>query len=324
MSRWRHIGSEGADLKETLFSREKAVELPIAMSVLGYLAARYGVPKYSFQMTGLQYHYTDAAGLAGILSSNRLWATDSRFLNDPSEGKLFPERILDFMRNKTGGLTAIEAGIIDHLAAGVTDDSRRVDAFSVSFCEDGDLLSQWRAYGSFGAGYAIGFDLRNAPHLQIGRAIKVEYDFAHLEPLALDLLSIYVEASEKWRSVINDMCREDGGYALRWLSLGFKDRGYHEEKETRVLVSPNDREDDLFREEAPLRFRARGPDVVPYIPMLLQPLRDGFPAPKLPIRSIVTGPGVDYQRNRSSLEQLLRYLGYHGVDIGRSVIPFRG
>jgi len=31
------------------------------------------------------YHYTTAAGLIGIVGSQRLWATNARFLNDPSE-----------------------------------------------------------------------------------------------------------------------------------------------------------------------------------------------------------------------------------------------
>src|SRR5437660_10589388 len=31
------------------------------------------------------YHYTDAAGLLGLLKTNRLWATNRRFMNDPTE-----------------------------------------------------------------------------------------------------------------------------------------------------------------------------------------------------------------------------------------------
>jgi hypothetical protein len=34
---------------------------------------------------------------------------------------------------------------------------RVMQIFVVSFCPDGDLLSQWRGYGQSG-GYAIGFD----------------------------------------------------------------------------------------------------------------------------------------------------------------------
>ena len=31
------------------------------------------------------YHYTDGAGLRGIISSGQIWFTDYRHLNDPSE-----------------------------------------------------------------------------------------------------------------------------------------------------------------------------------------------------------------------------------------------
>src|SRR5882724_8885709 len=31
------------------------------------------------------YHYTNAQGLLGMLESKRIWATNSRFMNDPTE-----------------------------------------------------------------------------------------------------------------------------------------------------------------------------------------------------------------------------------------------
>ncbi len=34
------------------------------------------------------FHYTDSAGLLGILSSKSLFATDYRYLNDVSEGSM--------------------------------------------------------------------------------------------------------------------------------------------------------------------------------------------------------------------------------------------
>lgn len=34
---------------------------------------------------GLLWHYSDAAGMAGIVRTEKLWATDTRFLNDSTE-----------------------------------------------------------------------------------------------------------------------------------------------------------------------------------------------------------------------------------------------
>lgn len=44
----------------------------------------------------------------------------------------------------------------------------------------------------------------------------------------------------------------------------------------------------------------------------------------LPIRRIVTGPGVDYERNFSSLRAFLESKGHADVEIAPSKVPFRG
>jgi hypothetical protein len=40
------------------------------------------------------FHYTDGAGLLGILSSKSLFATDYRYLNDVSEGSMIRQLLL--------------------------------------------------------------------------------------------------------------------------------------------------------------------------------------------------------------------------------------
>jgi hypothetical protein len=126
--------------------------------------------------------------------------------------------------------------------------------------------------------------------------------------------------------------REEVAQLIRYLSLGFKDLGYKEERETRILTQPN----DPFSLMAPLKFRMRGADIVPYVSLapkfILAPSSDGsllqvaktdVHPPLLTIRRIVIGPGVDYFRNKSSLERLLVAQGYKGVEILKSSIPFR-
>lgn len=84
------------------------------------------------------------------------------------------------------------------------------------------------------------------------------------------------------------------------------------------------RTNELFKAEAPLKFRARGADIVPYITLAPTPMLESNPHPlQLPIRRIVTGPGVDYVRNASSIERLLAAHGYKDVEIVPSTIPFR-
>jgi len=40
------------------------------------------------------FHYTDSAGLIGILTSKSLFATDYRYLNDVTEGSMIRQLIL--------------------------------------------------------------------------------------------------------------------------------------------------------------------------------------------------------------------------------------
>jgi hypothetical protein len=130
------------------------------------------------------FHYTDATGLAGILSSDTLFASDYRFLNDASElgiihdllVPLFEAEIAQIMpeldeREWIRGFYGYH-GISGHgrQAEGFFKSVIRVindvsPLFVVSFCKHEEsskefkhgLLSQWRGYGNAG-GFAIEFD----------------------------------------------------------------------------------------------------------------------------------------------------------------------
>jgi hypothetical protein len=314
------------------FSREEAVKCPQLMSLLFYVAEKYRFPRFIDTRQKMIYHYTDSGGLLGIVSSNRLWASDASFLNDPSEGLLFPELLIESMRQKPEGLTSLEEDIIGRFQAGLMKHPKPFNSFTISFCDDGDLLSQWRGYGSFGSGYAIGFEADKFNVVQLGHLVEVQYGFDCVRELALDLLSIFVEAAPTWASLLDNFA-EQAAQMIRYLSLAFKSPGYSEERETRMLTGPKEKPGHPFDDMTPLKFRARGTDIVPYVslaPLLIHgengtvrtPKSDEHP-PALPIRRIVTGPGVDYLRNKSSLERLLTAYGYKGVEIVQSLIPFR-
>lgn len=70
---------------EKFMSREAAVEFPMSMNVYGHLMRNMRIPRILHGREGLAYHYTDATGLMGIVTAKRFWATNSAFLNDPTE-----------------------------------------------------------------------------------------------------------------------------------------------------------------------------------------------------------------------------------------------
>lgn len=302
-----------------LHSREEVVKCPHMMALFGYLNQTHDLPKYGWLKDGLRYHYTDAAGLLGIIQNGRLWATDLRFLNDPSEGTFLPERLLGFMRSKLGGITDAELKIIDGLKEALHSPRSNYGAYCVSLSANGDLLSQWRGYGSFGKGYAVGLKLgASYPHGQIAHYYDVVYGDEGLAELAIDLLDLFVAASVKWK----DQMYDEWAYTLNALAKSFKDASYSEEQESRLVCSKSDEGVDLFEKELPLRFRSKGSDLIPYIPISLSLLQNED-APRLPIERIIVGPGVDFERNYSSIKALLKTHSYNDVQVERSTIPFR-
>ena len=97
------------------------------------------------------YHYTGQAGLIGIIQSGNLRATKVQYMNDATEFG----RAVELAKNR------IQKRVVNNLdthslAAGI-DRISQINIFSVSFCQNPDLLSQWRGYSGSGSGYAIGF-----------------------------------------------------------------------------------------------------------------------------------------------------------------------
>lgn len=107
---------------------------------------------------GLLYHYTNAAGLLGIVEHNKFWATHINFLNDASELIYARHLVEDALRNGEERSKSPIAREFCRRAMTCFDVSQTMDVFVTCFCEQGDLLSQWRGYAQAGEGYSIGID----------------------------------------------------------------------------------------------------------------------------------------------------------------------
>jgi hypothetical protein len=101
------------------------------------------------------YHYTSAEGLHGIVESRAILATNVLYLNDTSE-------LSDGWRLLTSELESRPLRLREKardyfMCIQQYSEDIPLDHFVTSFCQDGDLLSQWRGYGAPGTGYSIGF-----------------------------------------------------------------------------------------------------------------------------------------------------------------------
>lgn len=145
------------------------------------------------------YHYTTAQGLLGLISERRLWATNARFMNDPSEiqyarrlierelaeasvrheeeiGRLSSNLVQRFflkLREKMYSFPKVKEWTDN--AIGVFDEQG--GAYIACFCRHPDLLSQWRGYGATGGGYAVGLASKQLARPAEGILLrKVIYD----------------------------------------------------------------------------------------------------------------------------------------------------
>jgi hypothetical protein len=130
------------------------------------------------------FHYTDASGLLGILSSTLLFASDYRFLNDTSELGIIRDLVVPVFEAEIGEILPklVQAGFLHGFYEfhGMRGDRSQAEVsfkallgvvnevsplFVISFCRHEKdsaeyihgLLSQWRGYGRSG-GFAIEFD----------------------------------------------------------------------------------------------------------------------------------------------------------------------
>ena len=126
------------------------------------------------------WHYTDAAGLYGIVAEHQLRCGNVRFLNDQTEHVygwgMVRRKLRSFRCNRAA--CAFSAKEVLGL---VSDGESRVIPYAISFSELPDAMSQWQRYGNDGAGYAIGFDVAGlreicAATLPVGRLERLIYD----------------------------------------------------------------------------------------------------------------------------------------------------
>jgi hypothetical protein len=273
------------------------------------------------------FHYTDASGLLGILRSCSLWATHFQSLNDPSEMHYAITQARDLLDS------LVEKGPEDK--GWFLRDAKELlnEAFEgeglapyiVSFCDLGNLLSQWREYGNRGSGFSIGFDFRRLSAIfDTGtRVFKITYD----PKVQCDVLSATFE--EYWNVLLRWQHKGAETFDLpsapeqnikchcvaQLVSLlliecaTFKNPGFMEEKEWRLI--------QLGAGDSHRKFRTGRFGIAPYIE--LKTPNDE----KLPIKKVIQGPTADQFSAKRSVEMLLQDYGYAAVEVEVSAIPLR-
>lgn len=251
------------------------------------------------------YHYTGLAGLRGIAAKGRIWASDYRFLNDQTELN-FGLEILEMLvahRDSTPSLS-LELGrqILIEIAL-IKRSSIELYVFCVSFCQKGNLLSQWRAYAPQD-GVSIGF-LREHVTRKAG-AHGFTVGSVHYYSEGRDLGHWLANRAEQLTLEQDRSSSEAQGRLnlTRWIcetAAFIKHPMFQEEAEWRCV-----RVVDSSEIGGPeIESRVSGPKVIPYIELDLADSDDGY----FGVSVLVIGPTADAAATQHAVSHLTRGMG---------------
>lgn len=255
-----------------------------------------------------------------MFRTGHLWATDAGFMNDPKELRYGLDRLAEAAaahRSLRPALPRLHE-IVEKAARQKTLDGR---IYLACFCRHGDLLSQWRAYGANGGGFAIGFSPRaltaTAPQFQgtFTRVLQpVLYDKRQQDLLLGDCLA-YISPE----SIENGEALKILLYAFSSFLMTFKHPSYREEGEWRLIQFGRLLNDDGLEVSSlwPTSFRVRGNQIVPYADLDLTGTAGALEG-KLPAVSIVCGPTVNPERGVKMLREFCDSMGFCAVVAGAS------
>ncbi len=303
---------------------------------------------------GVLYHYTTAEGLKGIIENNEIWATSAYYMNDSAE-ILYGYRVLhraleQWLKDRNPAEDSISRGLANSFIRYFGHDAfeRNIvtPVYLTCFCEEPNLLSQWRAYGSSG-GYNIGvqvpmegivYGIKPEPVVYTANCLKVEYDVQKQIDRIFALLDFLLPILDE--QAVTDAIRSIDpmsplGYSglegsiqdmLVEESMGFKEPAFAVEKEWRFVVRSrrhmkqgNDNGDHT---NLPIHFRTARGQLIPFIKF--KPYEAPTPivgnGKQLPIASVTCGPGGDRISAGLAVRWLLDGRGFRDVRVEHSEI----
>jgi hypothetical protein len=268
----------------------------------------------------LIYHYTDEAGLKGILQSGTLWITNIFSLNDPSEMRHGVSHACELLNSAASTVNASHAlrSFSQTVTKGLTNRiEEAAQLFICCFSEHGDDLGQWRLYADDGRGYALGFEARALEQ----SFVKAAPDYRATFPICYDesqlrkMQSQIVDETLKILAAAESVLTAEHMRSLSaWFSihviraaLFFKHRAYMNEKEYRFL--------QLYGVGKTVPdLQTRGKKL-----SCLFHWRSNAPAA---LRKIVAGPAIS-PAGLTYLEDCIRRHHSGRIGIERSDIPYR-
>lgn len=245
------------------------------------------------------HHYTNAVGLQGILRSKSLWASDCHFLNDRSELVYGHHLVKSYLLKQSGPVAAA-------LVRGAPPTAEKAQIYVASFCEHGDLLSQWRGYSRLQDGYSMAFRFSRLHANKNVFLTKVLYERPEQEETLSNLVGLVhdvfsrIDLPEDQTTELIKLAAD----AVWALPFRLKDNSFEGEQEWRLVAGLA----SGYTEE----FRVVDGHFVPYV-------RIPFDAGSLV--AVRQGPGAFRAANVEALRRLLAAEKFDGTRVERSPVP---
>ncbi len=268
------------------------------------------------------FHYTSMSGFLGIIESKSIWASNIHYLNDHKEFCLTLELAQGVIKSRK------EKDIENHslyveMQANLQLMERTI--YVTSFSEDGDSLSQWRAYSGGAGGFSIGFcsdelwDLSNQntvkfnnrsdpstnPHIIFSKCVYEKND-------QLELINQVIDSSIKSALSPSESPTLSFMANLELHAPFLKDIAFKEEREWRLVMwlPPNcaDR----------LDFHAGRSTIVPHFSFNLKDDRE-----IMHCSEVVVGPTPFPDLSKKSTEAVLQKYGLLYNVVRNSSVPYR-
>jgi hypothetical protein len=269
-------------------------------------------------------------GLIGIIGGSEIWATHTQYLNDHSEYV----HALDLVRGeiKRRFESADEWSIkpaLDRMLAAVSEHVQSINVCVCSFSEDGDSLSQWRAYGEAMSGFSIDFRGEFLARLAASRSFflaRCVYKDEDKHILVANFVNkVLAEIVAHQESTSDENYWQRGGNLVAYLhrvAPVLKDYAFRSEKEWRIISRP------LMCSSEQFAYRPGRSMITPYYKLPLGNNLGDVGTPR--IREVVVGPTPNSELSKQSTRSLLASVHLQSnftpggpVHVRESTVPYR-
>ena len=274
------------------------------------------------QAGSLLFHYTDLNGLRGIVTEHNLWLTHALYCNDEAEVKLGIKVARDQIHAllKESDASAPKKEYLEALDE-VLKEPPREGVYICCFCENGDELTQWCAYGANGNGVSVQID----PNAFVDYTGQQSFGFLAIwnvfyppdrqqQIMRTALEQTYAKFSFLPPSQIVRKAKD----VIDFLVPTFKHHGFSREDEWLMIFVPSP--------TVKPRYRATRDMLIPYFSLKDLVLSLGTISKetwRLLIRQVCIGPNRNRELSRACAQSLLSDNGYEYPVIA-SETPYRG